>query len=163
MGVCTSRQKNDKILSQANNKIPTLEDMFKDVILRAKVVYIYDGDTCKLVCEYPIKGKLVRYPCRMYGYDSPEMKPLKNDPNREQEKEAAVKAKDYLMEIFNETYGLVWVRGMGLDKYGRLLATVHKSRKDAVDNKNSFNDRMIEAGHGYPYTGGTKEKFSASV
>ena len=48
---------------------------------------------------------------------------------------------------------------MGLDKYGRLLATLHYTENDATKNIYSINDKMIESGHGYPYTGGTKEKF----
>ena len=58
-----------------------------------KVVDVYDGDTITVIlinkCGYE-KHKL-----RMYGYDSPEIKPLKNKKNRDTEIKNALKAKHF--------------------------------------------------------------------
>ena len=49
----------------------------------AKIVDVYDGDT--YTC-FKHNREIIKYKFRTYGYDSPEMKPLKSKPNREQEK-----------------------------------------------------------------------------
>ena len=61
---------------------------------RAKVVDIYDGDTITVV--FKLNGHYVKYKVRMYGYDSPEMKPPRADPNRDEIKKNAVIAKSAL-------------------------------------------------------------------
>ena len=149
-------------LDNADNNVETLNDLFSDKLLYGKVVNIYDGDTCKVVCNYPIKSKSTRFPCRMFGYDSPEMKPLKTVENREEEIAAAKEAKGHLSNILSESKGKVWIYSRGLDKYGRLLAVFYKTKNDAVKRQNSINDRMINDGHGTPYFGGTKEQFGSS-
>ena len=49
-----------------------------------RVVDIYDGDTCKVV--FRLNRKIYRWNVRMEGYDSPEMRISKNDPNRDRKK-----------------------------------------------------------------------------
>jgi endonuclease YncB( thermonuclease family) len=61
----------------------------------AKVVACYDGDTFHAVVE--LEGTLWKFPCRMAGYDTPEMKPLKTKEGRETEKAKALAAKQALM------------------------------------------------------------------
>ena len=161
MGNCIcSKEPN---LNDVDNTVETLNDLFSDKILYGKVVNIYDGDTCKIVCNYPIKSKLTRFPCRMYGYDSPEMKPLKSVVNRDAEIAAAKQAKEHFCNILSETSEKVWIYSRGLDKYGRLLADLYKTKQDAINRKNSINDRMVNDGHGTPYFGGTKEQFVSTT
>ena len=112
---------------------------------QAKVVDVYDGDTCTIVFKW--EGKYRKFKCRCYGYDSPEMKPRLDIQNREQIKENAVKAKERLIEL--TTY-IVRVECMDFDKYGRLLVKLYKN------NNILINDIMITEGHGYVYHGGTK-------
>jgi endonuclease YncB( thermonuclease family) len=112
---------------------------------QAKVVDVYDGDTCTIIFKW--EGKYRKFKCRCYGYDSPEMKPRLDIENRDEIKENAVKAKKRLVEL---TMNIVRVECMNFDKYGRLLVKLYKG------NNILINDIMINEGHGYVYHGGTK-------
>jgi endonuclease YncB( thermonuclease family) len=60
----------------------------------------------------------------MYGYDSPEIKPAKTDPQREEKKARAIEAREYLKGI---VLGNVFLaEKTGKDKYGRLLVKIYK-------------------------------------
>ena len=119
----------------------------------AKVVDIYDGDTITVLIRYRMKTH--KFKVRMFGYDSPEMKPPKDDPNRYEIKKAAVQAKIKLAEIIDQK--IVELDCGGFAKYGRLLATVHL-RENCCKSSININQWMIDNGHGYRYTGGTKIK-----
>lgn len=112
---------------------------------QAKVVDVYDGDTCTIVFKW--EGKYRKFKCRCYGYDSPEMKPRLDIENRDEIKENAIKAKNRLTEL---TKNIVRIECMNFDKYGRLLVKLYKS------NNISINEIMVNEGHGYVYHGGTK-------
>ena len=88
----------------------------------------------------------------MYGYDSPEMKPRLNIPNRNQEIENAKAAKKYLSNIVLNT--IIEFESMGFDKYGRLLGKIYKL---SYCSKEDINQLMIDQGYGYAYYGGTKK------
>jgi endonuclease YncB( thermonuclease family) len=135
------------------NDIPLFS--FDGLIVKAKIVDVYDGDTFKACFKY--KDNIIKYCCRMNGYDSPEMKPLKSNANREFEKQAALDAKKYFIELvhFDDPKYLVTLHVGKFDKYGRLLVTIF-TEESAV----SVNERMINSTHGTPYSGGTKTKFS---
>jgi endonuclease YncB( thermonuclease family) len=85
----------------------------------------------------------------MNGYDSPEIKPAKNNPNRDKEKEAAKKSKEALMTHFKKH---IFIKIIGFDKYGRVLA-------EAYNGKVHINKWMIDNGYGYAYDGGKKKIF----
>ena len=53
----------------------------------AKVVYIYDGDTCDVVFREEKMG-LVRFKCRLSGFDAPEL----DEPDGE-------RTRDYLANL----------------------------------------------------------------
>lgn len=143
---------NEKLLNiQEVKDIPYFSFNGKTFI--AKHCNIYDGDTFSVIFEY--KGELIKYKCRCMGYDCAEMKPHKDKPNRDQEKELAIKAKNRLEELLNKhPTKLIKIECLDFDKYGRLLINVY----NMVDSK-SINDIMIEEGHGKSYTGGTKEEW----
>ena len=113
-----------------------------------RVVDVYDGDTCKVLMNY--RGQIDQWTVRMNGYDSPEMKPAKTNPNREKEKEAAKKAREALMTHFSSH---IFIKIIGFDKYGRLLV-------EAYNGKIHINKWMIESGFGYSYDGGKKKGFT---
>ena len=117
---------------------------------RAKVVDVYDGDTITIVIFN--KGGFEKHKLRMYGYDSPEMKPKLDVPNREQEIEKAKAAKKYLSDIVLNN--IVEFESMGFDKYGRLLGKIYQLK---YCSKVELNQLMIDQGHGYAYYGGTKK------
>ena len=121
-----------------------------------KVIKIYDGDTITVAME--IHKKIYKYSLRMLGYDSPEMKPPKNQPNRDDEIKAAKEAKQVLMDKIGNK--IVRIELEDFDKYGRLLGTVYlQSGYLCCGITENINKYMIDNNYGYPYEGGTKKKF----
>ena len=127
--------------------------------LTGKVVDIYDGDTCKIVVE--LDGKLVKFSCRLLGINAPEIKPLKNKENREQEKSEAKKCRNRLFELctncslddnkkikdeIDNNRKLVTVECFDWDKYGRLLVSIYD-----LDCNKSFNSILLEENLAKPY------------
>lgn len=110
-----------------------------------KVVDVYDGDTCTIVFKW--EGKYRKFKCRCNGYDSPEMKPRLNVENRE---EVIIKAKEAKSRLQTLTTGVIGVKCLQFDKYGRLLV-------ELFNENTSINNIMINEGHGYIYHGGTKK------
>lgn len=112
---------------------------------------IYDGDTLCVVFEY--NKEIVKYKCRCLGYDSPEMKPLLSNPNREHEKTLAQSAKTRFTELLRKNK-TIKIKCHGFDKYGRILVEIW----NGIDSE-SINSIMIKEGHGKPYDGGHKESW----
>lgn len=120
----------------------------------AKVVSVYDGDTCRVVI--PFKGEFYKWNVRLDGYDTPEMRPSRSKPNRDAEIAAAKEAKKYLMSLIMESPNqIIYIKCKDFDKYGRLLASIYIHPDDNV----SVNEIMVQKGHGYNYDGGTKRVF----
>ena len=134
----------------------TPEYNFKDKVCQCKVLSCYDGDTITVAIR--LESKIFKMKVRMYGYDSPEMKPPKSDKNRDKEIIAAKKAKKAIEDkILNK---LVKIKIHGFDKYGRLLGTVYLNEGycSCISVEENINQYMIENNYGYCYSGGTKEK-----
>merc|ERR1711871_1496231 len=89
MGICYSDQK----LKYQNSTIEFFD--FKGQEFNAKIVDVYDGDTCHVVIKY--NNKYIKLKIRCNGYDCPEMKPSKNEKNRDKEIEDAKKARNYFV------------------------------------------------------------------
>lgn len=121
-----------------------LENCFKI----CKIVDVYDGDTIRGVFEH--NGVYNKWTIRMYGYDSPEMRPSKKLENRLEIKKNAVISRDFLKNLVLDK--IVGLECLSFDKYGRVLANIYLENLDE-----SVNDYMISNGHGYPYFGGTKK------
>ncbi len=140
--------------------------------LQGKVVSCYDGDTFHAVLETAFG--LWRFSCRMAGYDTPEMKPPKNKPDRDVEKARAVKSKHALLtKVANgipeltttptnaeldacilRNRRVVSIVCKEFDKYGRLLVDIPMEGVEGVGTVNAW---MVREGHGYAYDGGTKD------
>ena len=143
-----------KTLQNCDNSTPDFS--LKEKKKMRKVVNIYDGDTCKVV--FDVKGDIYRWNIRMEGYDTPEMRPSRNDPNRDAEKVAAIRAKNYLKSLIQKDENqLVYIECGEFDKYGRLLGKIYVNKNDTI----SVNEMMITNKYGYAYNGGTKEAFKA--
>jgi endonuclease YncB( thermonuclease family) len=136
--LCLARQNNNMSLYELKGNF------------RCKIVDVYDGDTVTIILINKLGFE--KHKLRMYGYDSPEMKPKLNHPNRDEEKRKAAEAKKYLSDLVLNK--ILEFESMGYDKYGRLLGKLHKSNK--CSRKININELMIKQGHGYPYYGGTK-------
>ena len=106
-----------------------------------KVVDVYDGDTCTVLCVF--QGYLVRWRCRLVGYDTPELR-----TTNKEEKERAVAAREFLKTLLPKS--LFMGHCVGLDKYGRILL-------DLKFNNTPVSELMIDNNHGYVYNGGKKE------
>ena len=175
MGNCYSYYINYKL----NNELKNLKDDIdffdlKGKTFDAKVVDVYDGDTCSIVIR--LNNKWTKFKVRALGYDTPEMKPPKNADNREELINMAIKSRNYfvskvsncklnldthynkkeLKEIVNKNTKIIQVKSHGWDKYGRLLGEIF------TDNININND-MIKKKYGYAYDGGTKKMFDVDL
>lgn len=111
-----------------------------------KIVNVYDGDTCTALCVF--RGKLVRWRCRMFGYDCPELR-----SKIPEEKQIALLGKEQLKLLLNYRTRRPF-RGhcRGIDKYGRLLLDVKVKGRP-------ISEVMIEKNLAIAYTGGKKAKF----
>lgn len=142
---------------KAANKSNTPLFSFNGLVTCAKAVEFYDGDTFNIIISY--YDLLYHFKARMYGYDSPEMKPSLSLENREEIKKNAVRAKNRLTELLgSKEYFKVYCHEF--DKYGRLLVSVisDDSVSDiSYDFEKTVNAQMIKEGHGYAYYGGTKK------
>jgi micrococcal nuclease len=119
-------------------------------VFDAKIVRVYDGDTCFAV--FKLNKEYVKFKIRLEGYDSPEMKPSLESKNRECEKKSAQKSKEELEKhVLNK---IVKLHCGKWDKYGRLLGTII-----CIETNVNINEYMINNGFGYAYGGGTKKEF----
>jgi micrococcal nuclease len=110
---------------------------------RAKCTKCYDADSVHLV--FPYGDSMHRWNCRLLGIDSAEIR-----TKDEKEKVHAKRARDYLRTLILDK--VITIHCGTFDKYGRLLGTLY------CDGVN-INEHLIEKGHAYAYTGGTKRKF----
>jgi endonuclease YncB( thermonuclease family) len=157
----------DNLLQSDGPSAPYLDKLSYTIM--GYVVSVYDGDTFTLAVYHQIPRcsvsqsngsqsdgqfdkKIVRVKCRMNGIDTPEMKPPKNQANRDAEKAKAREAKQFVETIILNKYIRVHVDG--LDKYGRWLVRV-----SCPDTGNDLAEMLLEKGHAYRYDGGTKQKF----
>ena len=157
------------ILAEATDSVPTFSLAGKRP---AKVVSCYDGDTFAAVIE--MGGQLWKFDCRMNAYDAPEIKPLKSLPNREAEKQAAIRSKTALLSfvcdgvdaaksytnkeldaIVKLNKRIIELQCKGFDKYGRVLVEIPLTDQGAV------NVWMIENNYGYAYSGGTRKAWES--
>ncbi len=126
----------------------------------------YDADTCKIVL--PVQNTFYKFNCRLNGIDTPEMKPNKDKPNRENEILWAKKArsellnlvcdthfdytdikKDEIVKILQNNKKLITVKCLEFDKYGRLLVELYNNNK-------CFNSILVEKNLAVSYDGGHK-------
>ncbi len=130
---------------------------------------VYDGDTITLqlpinlsvynyISQDKINLKSINNPenkpslydirIRLLGIDTPEMKPSKNLPNREEHIKKAINAKEFLSSLILNK--IITVEFKENDKYGRPLGII-------FINDTNINNLMIEKGHAKAYDGGTKD------
>ena len=86
---------------------------------------------------------------RLYGIDTPELKPPINTKDRDNIIKKAIAAKKYLESLI--LHKKVIINFIGKDKYGRQLGKIKINNDDV-------SDLMIKNGHAYEYFGGTKQK-----
>lgn len=109
------------------------------------VLSVYDGDTFQVVAE--IEGKPYRFPCRLHGIDTPELRGTKPAL-----KQRAQLSRDQVQRLILDKTVLVSVVNAGVkrEKYGRQLVRV------TLSDGRDLAQTLIDHGHGLPYDGGTK-------
>jgi endonuclease YncB( thermonuclease family) len=112
----------------------------------AKVVKVYDGDTCTVAFYY--HKKIYKFKIRLANIDTPELR-----SENKTEVEIANKARDRLIELINNE--LVYIECLNYDKYGRMLANIYANKKMSQ----SFNDKLVSEGLAVFYDGGKKQDF----
>ena len=126
----------------------------KNIKVPCKIINIYDGDTLTIGCR--IWNNNFKIKVRMYGYDSPELRPKLNILNRISIIEKAIDAKNFLANICHNKK--LFVEFLDMDKYGRPLANIYIIKRIFCSKTLiSVNDEMIKNGHGYSYFGGKKK------
>lgn len=122
---------------------------------KARYCDIYDGDTLKVIFFF--RGTPIKVTCRCMGIDTPEMRPLKNIPNREEHITRAKNAKQFLIDTLNNSrLGIIEIECHGYDKYGRLLIDIYTIDNNNNVNSESVNSLLILNGHAVKYDGGHK-------
>jgi endonuclease YncB( thermonuclease family) len=114
-----------------------------------KVINVYDGDTVDII--FYNTDELMHYKLRLYGIDTPELKPLKSISNRDEIIAKAQSAKKYLETLIQNK--IVYVRFCNEEKYGRLMGSIYLSKKSS---EISVNQMLVDAGHAKEYFGGKK-------
>ena len=132
-----------RILEKHDENTP--EFTLKGNIHLAKVVRVYDGDTC--YCVFKVDDKYQQFRIRMLGYDSPEMRPPTSltDDEREQIKQKALESKAKLEELVLNK--LVYVYCGDFDNFGRVIAEIKVDKQDSE----TVNQIMINEGYGEVY------------
>ena len=131
----------------------------------AKVVQVYDGDTCDLVFNY--RGEIVRYNCRLEDIDTAELgkKDAKGrdakiardflawlctgNKAEEFDDNAPAWTKTVLQKWLNESKKLVYAELGGFGDFGRLLVTLKRTK----DAKNTFNQLLLDEEYATEYEG----------
>ena len=128
----------------------TTSKPFIPKITYGKVIKVYDGDTITIACRiyngYSLveSPELYRFPVRLNGIDSPEMK-----SHHENEKKLAHVSQEALSNlIFGK---IVTLQNVSMEKYGRVLADVYLGSLNV-------NQWMLEGGYAVKYDGGTKHR-----
>ena len=116
---------------------------------KAFISNIYDGDTFDATIEWK-KGVFLRFRCRMWGFDAPEIK-----TKDKVEKENALKTKEFLIQNLEKTNMMATIYCLEFDKYGRLLVILYLP---SIHRHYSINDLIVNEGLGYVYLGGNKQK-----
>jgi endonuclease YncB( thermonuclease family) len=131
----------------------TPEFTFNGLRKKIKVLRVIDGDTVDIALQHDDTHKVYRHRVRLYGIDTPEKRPPKDDPYREKEIAASILAVAALDTILKDNDYIVLALFYKPDKYGRLMCSFYDKYGDDI------NKRMITNGHAYEYLGKTKKKF----
>jgi len=108
----------------------------------AKVVKVVDGDTVNAVIDLPGFG-FRQFKVRLYGIDTPELRPPRSDPDRDEIIQKAQEARDVLKEKICDK--VVFLKCYGWGKYGRLLAEIY------FEDEN-INEWLVENGFAEIYS-----------
>ena len=148
--------------------------LFANLETYARVVNIYDGDTCTIT--FKVGDMFYKHNIRLNGIDTCEIR-SKNEANKQKAQLAKHRlielvtqtsgrdtnlTKKQLLEILNNQVYLVYIKVICLDKYGRLLCDMYSSLPSNLASSSelasgkSFSDILLAENLAYAYGGGTK-------
>lgn len=149
----------------------TEEFSLNNLIIEARVVDIYDGDTC--TCIIPFNNSYSKFHIRLEGIDTCEIKSKdeiqKNLALEAKKKLCCLISSDFdnidlnitrkeLRKLLNEKCYIIKLKCGEFDKYGRLLGYLFNDNCDCQNNEESYNYCLIREKLAYAYDGGTKQK-----
>lgn len=149
MGACICKEDVYANCTDSNTPFVSYENETRKV----KVVRVLDGDTVDIAMMQEDTKKIFKYRIRLYGIDTPEKKPLKSNPNRNEEIAAAKASTQAMITKLEENNYMVTILLYKPDKYGRLLGTLYDR------NGADINQWMVNEGFATPYFGKTKNAF----
>jgi endonuclease YncB( thermonuclease family) len=123
----------------------TPEFTLEDTKTLCKVVDVYDGDTVKVVFYY--KDELLKWTVRLYGINTPELRPSRKLSNRDEIIRRGKEARDYVISKCKETDNMIYLHCLGNDKYGRLLGILYIDDSYTL----SINDLLLKNNHAIEY------------
>lgn len=123
------------------SRIENLDDVgkfsFDKKTCVARVLRVLDGDTIRVALI--LDGSAQAFDVRLQGIDAPEMKPRKNDPDRDAIKREAINARNALRAMLLEG-SYCRLQCGPFCKFGRILAIVYDE-----DGQN-VNDSLVQRG-----------------
>jgi endonuclease YncB( thermonuclease family) len=132
-----------------------------------RVMSVYDGDSVTIALALDSNGLNIKWmKARLYGIDTPEMKPLRSLPNRDEIINNAKLSRNRLVELVHSNPdSIVRVYVHGEEKYGRTLVSLYPYNTSEVSyggdgggDDNSYNAQLVREGFANVYHGGTKQK-----
>jgi micrococcal nuclease len=115
-------------------------------VLKAKVVDVYDGDTCTIVYYQGTTAHKRKF--RLYGVDSPELKVGKHVENRDQIKQRGLDARDALRNKI--LHRVVTIQFHKEEKFGRCMGVISYGGQNV-------NKWLVQEGYAKEYFGGKKQ------
>ena len=112
-------------------------------LYKAKVISVYDGDTCRADIELGFGTTLKNKTIRLSGIDTAEI--------RSEDKENAIKARDRLRELILGKEVTIQTMKDRTGKYGRIIATIY------LDDMN-VNEVLVEEGLAKKTSTGKKKR-----
>lgn len=112
---------------------------------RAHVVRVIDGDTCVLDVQLGF-DVAVRQTCRLFGVNAPELKtPAGQAAKTWLEGQLPAGQAVFIRTVRDQT-----------EKFGRTLATIHRSTAKMQADDLSVNELIVQANLAVPYFGGKR-------
>ena len=129
-------------------------------IIPAKIIDVHDGDTCTVIFEYG--NTFFKTKIRCNGIDTPEIRPSKNNPNRELEKQAAEHIRNKVKYHVEDK--ILNIKLIKHDKYGGRYEGEIYLEKDVIEpfphDVKTLADYLLYKKYGRKYEGSKKEPWS---
>jgi micrococcal nuclease len=108
----------------------------------ARILTVYDGDTCRADIDLGFGVSLKNQSLRVFGIDTPEISTGAGKEAREHARTLLTGGALVRIETFKDSK----------EKYGRYLAKIR------LPDESDYATTMIAAGHAKPYFGGNRER-----